>query len=87
MSISPREGKTAWWQKTLAKEHLLLMLDETGPQRFSKVVDALIQVFMLRETNVKDICVELARDGKIQRTWGSGNQKPSDESIISSPVI
>jgi len=74
-------------QIALAKEHLLLMLAETGSQSFSKVVDALLQVFMLRETNVKDICVDLARDGKIQRTWGGGNRKPGDESMISSRVV
>jgi hypothetical protein len=37
---------------------------------------------MLRETNVKDICVELAATGKIERTWGGGNRKPSDDSLI-----
>jgi hypothetical protein len=36
----------------------------------------------LRETNVKDICVELAKTGKIENTWGIGNRKPRDEDLI-----
>ena len=71
-------------QKALAKDGLLQMLAEGGPQSFAKVVDALLQAFMLRETNVKDICVDLAREGKIQNTWGAGNRKPRDETIITS---
>lgn len=49
---------------------------------FQSVVDDLLQAFMLRETNVKDICCELARAGKIANTWGSGNRKPQDATII-----
>jgi hypothetical protein len=37
---------------------------------------------MLRETNVKDICVELAKADKIENTWGGGNRKPRDEDLI-----
>jgi hypothetical protein len=37
---------------------------------------------MLRETNVKDICVNLAKAGKIDNSWGSGNRKPRDETLI-----
>jgi hypothetical protein len=50
------------------------------------VVEILLQEFMLRETNVKDLCCELANDRKIQRTWGTGNRKPTDDSVIA-PVI
>jgi three-Cys-motif partner protein len=71
-------------QMTLAKERLLQMLAQGGPLQFAKVVDALLQAFMLRETNVKDICVELAREGKIQNTWGTGNRKPTDQTKIAS---
>jgi hypothetical protein len=35
----------------------------------------LLQGFMIRETNVKDLCVDLAREGKIQRTWGPWKPK------------
>lgn len=68
-------------QKALAAAHLSKML-ENGPQQFPSVVDALLQAFMLRETNVKDICVDMAKRGQIQNTWGSGNKKPSDPTII-----
>jgi hypothetical protein len=37
---------------------------------------------MLRETNVKDICVDLAKADKIENTWGGGNRKPNDGSTI-----
>jgi hypothetical protein len=47
-------------QKALATRHLLAVLARSGPLRFSRVVAGLLQAFMLRETNVKDICVDLA---------------------------
>jgi three-Cys-motif partner protein len=71
-------------QKRLAKEHLLELLSEVGPLDFSGVVDALLQAFLLRETNVKDLCVELARDRKIENSWGGGNRKPNDRTLITS---
>ncbi|SDS84542.1 hypothetical protein SAMN05444158_3427 [Bradyrhizobium canariense] len=38
---------------------------------------------MFRETNVKDLCVELASEGKILNTWtSSGKKKPIDSSRI-----
>jgi len=69
-------------QKVVAREYLLELLKKDGPQRFSKLADALLEAFMLRETNVKDLCVDLARDGEIDRTWGNGNRKPGDGSRI-----
>ena len=41
-----------------------------------------LEAYMLRETNVKDICADLARAGKIENTWGDGNHKPRDDTII-----
>jgi len=49
---------------------------------FSEVVDGALEAFMLRETNVKDICVDLANAGRIERTWGGGNRKPRDTDVI-----
>ena len=46
-------------QKLLASSHLTRPF-EAGPMRFAQVVDVLLQAFMLRETNVKDICVDLS---------------------------
>jgi hypothetical protein len=54
------------------------MLSEAGTRPFADMADALLQAFMLRETNVKDLCVELAREGKIENAWGGGARKPSD---------
>jgi three-Cys-motif partner protein len=69
-------------QMISAKDRLLQMLLNDGPKQFADVVDILLQAFMLRETNVKDICVELARENKIDRSWGTGNRKPIDETMI-----
>jgi three-Cys-motif partner protein len=74
-------------QRQLAKDHLLKMMNETVSLRFIEVVDALLQAFMLRETNAKDVCVELAREGQIKNSWGGGPRKPSDQTqlILSHP--
>src|ERR1700676_4133369 len=37
---------------------------------------------LFRETNVKDVCVDLAKTGKIENTWGGGNRKPTDDDMI-----
>jgi hypothetical protein len=37
---------------------------------------------MLRVTNVKDICVDLAKSGAIEQPWGGGTRKPRDEDVI-----
>ena len=69
-------------QKALASADLMEMLALNGPLRFSSVVARLLQTYMLRETNIKDICVDLARAGRIENTWGGGHRKPRDKSII-----
>jgi hypothetical protein len=68
-------------QKKLASDNLLIILQQ-GPLPFSKVVIRLLKAYMLRETNVKDICVELAATGRIERTWSGGNRKPSESNLI-----
>jgi len=67
--------------KGRASERLLAALGH-APMKFSQIVDGLLKGFMLRETNVKDICVALAKEGKIENSWGSGNHKPKDDTII-----
>ncbi len=69
-------------QKALASKDLLAVLQQFGPAHFSHVWTVLLQGYMLRVTNVKDICVDLAKDGKIENTWGGGNRKPRDEDTI-----
>jgi three-Cys-motif partner protein len=69
-------------QKKLARDDLVATLKLRGPFKFPDVVAALLQAYMLRETNVKDICVELAGEGVIENTWGNGRHKPKDETII-----
>jgi hypothetical protein len=69
-------------QKLLASIRLIEVLSQQGPLKFSRIVIGLLQPFMLRETNVKDICVDLAKIDKIENTWGSGNRKPTDDNMI-----
>lgn len=69
-------------QKALASGDLMATLLLCGPLSFSDVVARLLQAHMLRETNIKDICVDLAKGGKIQNTWGGGNRKPRDADMI-----
>lgn len=74
-------------QKKLAGETVLKTLAAFGPMQFTQVVDVVLQVHMLRETNVKDLCVALARTGQVQNTWGKGNRKPKDDSMIRLPFL
>lgn len=69
-------------QKSLAKIRLLELLSERGSIEFSQIVGALLEPFMLRETNIKDVCVDLAKAGKIENTWGGGNRKPRGHNMI-----
>lgn len=69
-------------QMTLAKVHIKDMLAVKPTLKFADVVDSVLEAFMLRETNVKTICVELANEGVIARTWGNGNKRPADDTII-----
>jgi three-Cys-motif partner protein len=69
-------------QKALAEVRLLQILSQQGSLKFSRIVSALLEPFMLRETNIKDICINLAKGNKIENTWGGGNRKPSSEDTI-----
>jgi three-Cys-motif partner protein len=69
-------------QMELASTDLMTELAKNGPRPFSSVLVTLLQAYMLRETNIKDICVNLAKAGKIENMWGRGNRKPRDECLI-----
>lgn len=75
------------YQKRLGRVRLLQMLSEAGQVPFMHAVDVLMQEFMLRETNVKDVCVELAREGRIENSWGGGVRKPNDQTQISTTKL
>jgi hypothetical protein len=68
-------------EKHRASPELLKML-EKGSQKFIALAGFAMENFMLRETNVKDVIVDLAEAGKIENTWGDGRTKPSEETII-----
>jgi hypothetical protein len=69
-------------QKVLASAGLMSSLKTSGPCAFSSVLVKLLQAHMLRETNIKDICVDLAKAGKIENSWGAGSRKPRDANMI-----
>jgi three-Cys-motif partner protein len=69
-------------QKGLATSRLTDVLRDRGSLRFSQIVSGLLQAFMLRETDIKDICVELAKAGIIQNTWAGTGRKPKDNDLI-----
>lgn len=69
-------------QKELASQDLINILESGKAITFSDAVVALLQSYMLRETNIKDICVDLAKAGLVENTWGGGNRKPQDDAVI-----
>jgi three-Cys-motif partner protein len=69
-------------QKALASQEVSNILRESGPMSFSGLWEMILRTYMLRVTNVKDICVDLAGIGKIENTWGGGNRKPKDTDTI-----
>ena len=71
--------------KKLAKAELVDDIKKhTGhPVPFHAVCTEILHDFTLRETNVKDICVELAADDVIEATWkADGKRKPHDHHMI-----
>ena len=69
-------------QKASASHDVLAILREFGPISFSGLWEIILQAYMLRVTNVKDICVDLAKSGAIEQPWGGGTRKPRDEDVI-----
>lgn len=69
-------------EKAEAEKYILAMLADNSKMTFAALWFAVLQEFVLRVTNVKDVCVALAKAGKIENTWGKGNAKPKDETQI-----
>ncbi len=70
-------------QRHSAQCWILNWLLDIGPARFDRLWAAALERFILRVTDMKDICVELAKAGKIEDAWTStGKSKPHDAHII-----
>jgi len=69
-------------QKALASRDVLDILRKLGPVSFSRLWEIILQAYMLRVTNVKDICVDLAKRSAIEQPWVGGTRKPRDQDII-----
>lgn len=67
-----------------AKQWIIALLKTRGASiQFGVLLLNVLELFALRETNVKDVCVQLANDGLIENTWKSASKKkPYDESPI-----
>ncbi|MGO7400352.1 three-Cys-motif partner protein TcmP [Rhizobium ruizarguesonis] len=73
--------------KHQAKDWLRQQLP-TFPQPFSDIWPMMLDNFMLRKTDARDICAELGKSGEIKETWrmnGSRRQKPDDNDQIERP--
>jgi hypothetical protein len=68
-------------QMASARSLILTMLMDR-PRKFADIWVSVLARFVLRITNVKDICVALAKEKAIENTWGGGKRKPRDEDFI-----
>ena len=69
-----RKEATHWAREFLA---------ERGPVSFDELSVAMLQEFMLRVTDAKDICVSLAANSVVEDTWtGNGKRKPHEHHRI-----
>jgi three-Cys-motif partner protein len=68
-------------QMASARDFILTTLMDR-PRKFADVWVSVLAQFVLRITNVKDICVALAKEKAIENTWGGGKRKPRDEDFI-----
>jgi three-Cys-motif partner protein len=69
-------------QKELARSALIDIMSRHGEIRFRGAAARLMEAFMLRETNLKDICLDLARNGSIENTWSPSSRKPKEDTVI-----
>ncbi|UWU12799.1 three-Cys-motif partner protein TcmP [Rhizobium sullae] len=70
--------------KVQAKDWLRQQLPSC-PKPFSDIWPPMLDNFMLRKTDARDICVELGKAGEIKETWrmnGSRRRKPDDTDKI-----
>jgi three-Cys-motif partner protein len=72
--------------KECAKTETIHLLKRSGVAiPFFRLCSVLMEPFLLRETDIKDICVELCSEGLIQNTWkseGNRRRKPMGENLI-----
>jgi three-Cys-motif partner protein len=65
-----------------ATEYIKQLIVQHRKLQFTALVDAALETFVLRETNVKDICVALSKEKLILNSWGDGRRKPDDTTVI-----
>jgi three-Cys-motif partner protein len=67
--------------KTRASAWIEQFIEDRG-RPFSEVCALALEQFMLRETDVKDVCVLLANNGVIAAPWKPNQRKPHDLHLI-----
>ena len=70
--------------KENARKWIIRYLQERQrPIEFGKLWELVLERFVLRETNVKDVCVDLAAEGRIKAPWKAERRpKPNDRDLI-----
>lgn len=68
-----------------AENRIVAYVRSNQATKFEDIAARAMQALMLRETNIKDVCVRLAAQGLIENTWGKGNRKPKDDDLIRIP--
>jgi hypothetical protein len=68
-------------QKKLAGEDIVRAIEGIAVP-FGYLWPNILERYLLRVTNVRDVCVDLAKAGRIENTWGGGNRKPKDNDLI-----
>ena len=60
-----------------------ILKERNTPILFGVLALSVLELFTLRETNVKNVCVQLAKEGLIENTWKPASKnKPYDQSPI-----
>jgi three-Cys-motif partner protein len=76
--VAGNREKALIWTKEYLPTH-------RSPVKFTQICAAILELFMLRETDVKDICVDLSKSGVIKAPWRDEvpkKQKPHDHHLI-----
>lgn len=68
-----------------AKKHIESRIRSVSKMSFEALAAETMEKFMVRETKIKDLCVELSQSGKIEATWKQGfslRRKPDQKDLL-----
>lgn len=71
-------------QKLDARAYIIQESTKPWTSSFSRVAESIMNRFALKETHVKDLIVEISREGYVDNTWSHGRRKkPKGDDLIS----